>query len=46
MCGARPGEIVIVRPCDVKRDGKAWKCTPESHKNQHRGKSRVIYFGP
>jgi len=37
---------VIVRPCDVKRDGKVWKYTPESHKNQHRGKSRVIYFGP
>ena len=46
LCGARPGEMVILRPCDVKRDGKVWKYTPESHKNEHRGKSRVIYFGP
>ncbi|MFO0905830.1 MAG: site-specific integrase [Pirellulales bacterium] len=46
LCGARPGEIVIVRPCDVKRDGKVWKYSPESHKNEHRGKKRVIYLGP
>lgn len=28
LCGARPGEMVILRPCDVKRDGAVWKYTP------------------
>ena len=46
LCGARPGEVVIVRTGDIDRAGKVWVYKPERHKNEHRGQSREIYFGP
>lgn len=30
--GARPGEVCLVRPCDVDRSGAVWVFTPEHHK--------------
>jgi integrase len=42
--GARPGEVVVVRTCDVSPDGRWY--TPHSHKTEHHGKSRQIYLGP
>jgi integrase len=46
LCGARGGELVIMKPAHVDRSGKVWVYTPESHKNAYRGKQRHIYFGP
>ena len=45
-CGARPGEVVLLRPCDIDRDGAVWLFKPQHHKMQHKGKSRVIPLGP
>ena len=44
--GMRPGELVIMRPCDIDRSGKIWHYKPVSHKTQYRGKERVISIGP
>jgi integrase len=44
-CGARGGELLQMRPCDIDRDGEIWRFTPHSHKNQWRGKQRVILLG-
>lgn len=46
LCGARPGEIVKVRPCDIDRCGDIWTYRPGSHKTEHHEKQRVIFFGP
>ncbi len=46
MTGARPGEICILRPCDVDRSNAVWEYRPESHKTEHRGRERVVYIGP
>jgi integrase len=45
--GMRPGEVVILRPCDVDRSpGKTWIYRPESHKTEHHGIARVVILGP
>lgn len=44
--GARPGEIIQMRPCDIDRNGAVWLYRPETHKNHHRGLDRVICIGP
>lgn len=46
LTGARPGEIVIMRPCDLDRRGKVWEYTPTHHKNAHLGHRRTISIGP
>lgn len=46
LTGARPGEILAIRPCDVDRSGPVWHCRLDEHKNQHRGHSRTILVGP
>ncbi len=44
--GMRPGEVRLLRPCDVDRSGELWIYKPDQHKTAHRGKERVIVFGP
>ncbi len=44
--GARPTEILSLRPCDLDRSGEIWKYIPETHKTSWKGKARTIYFGP
>ena len=46
LCGSRPGEVCILRPCDVDTSGDVWKYVPESHKTEHHGKDRIIVIGP
>jgi integrase len=46
LTGMRPGEVVIMRGCDLDTSEKVWTYTPESHKTEHHGKTRVIYLGP
>jgi len=44
--GARCGEVVQLRPCDVDRSREPWVYTPQSHKTQHHGHTRKVYLGP
>jgi integrase len=46
LTGARPGEVCIVRPCDVDVSSDVWAYVPERHKTQHHGIERVIFIGP
>lgn len=48
LTGARPGELLALRPIDIELDERTgiWTYQPEMHKNAYREKERVIYFGP
>jgi integrase len=46
LTAARPGELLIMRTCDLDTSGKIWTYTPASHKSTYRGHRRTIYFGP
>lgn len=46
LTGCRPGEVCILRPCDVDTSGEVWRYIPTEHKTEHHGKSRAIYIGP
>ncbi|NOS99471.1 MAG: hypothetical protein HOP29_02465 [Phycisphaerales bacterium] len=48
LTGARPGELVELRACDIERKPEAavWVYKPEHHKNSHLERERTIYFGP
>ncbi|MCE5327854.1 MAG: site-specific integrase [Planctomycetaceae bacterium] len=46
LTAARSGEIVIMRPCDINREGKIWTYTPVEHKTAYHGHERTIYIGP
>ncbi|MCD6395381.1 MAG: hypothetical protein J7M40_18010 [Planctomycetes bacterium] len=40
--GMRPGELVIMRPCDIDRSSEIWHYKPASHKTQYKGKDVVL----
>jgi integrase len=43
LTGARPGEICVIRGCDIDMsDGECWLYRPHKHKTQHLGRERVI----
>jgi len=46
LTAARPGELVVLRPCDIDRAPEIWEARPESHKTLHHGHDRVVYLGP
>lgn len=47
LTAARPGEICILRPCDVDRSRSVWHYRPTRFKSQHHeGASRVACIGP
>jgi integrase len=46
LTGMRPGEVVIMRPCDVERSGDVWVYRPVKHKTKYRGHVREVYLGP
>ena len=46
LTGARPGELLIVRGCDIDTTARPWKFRQASHKNAHRGHERVLELGP
>ncbi|HXY36378.1 MAG TPA: tyrosine-type recombinase/integrase [Planctomycetaceae bacterium] len=46
LAGMRPGEAVIMRPCDVDRTEEVWTYEPSTHKNRWRGHRRLIPLGP
>lgn len=46
LTGARPGEIVQLRPQDLDRSGEIWSYKPREHKTEAHGITRVICIGP
>src|SRR5262249_23386777 len=46
LCGARPQEVVALRPCDVDTGGEVWLYRPRGHKTEHLGRGRVVVLGP
>jgi integrase len=44
--GMRPGEVCLMRTCDVDQSGKVWTYTPREHKTEHHGHDRTIFLGP
>lgn len=46
LTGCRPGELCIMRPCDINKSGPVWLFQPAKHKTEHHGHSRTIAIGP
>ncbi len=46
LTAMRPGEAVILRPCDVDRSGRVWVYRPETHKTEHHEITRAVFLGP
>ncbi len=46
LTGCRPGEVCLLRPCDVDRSDDVWLYRPMQHKTEHHGKARIIPIGP
>ncbi|HTQ40823.1 MAG TPA: tyrosine-type recombinase/integrase [Pirellulales bacterium] len=46
LTGCRPGEVCILRPCDIDRSGDVWAYRPSTHKTEHHSRQRVIFIGP
>ena len=53
LTGARPGEVCVMRTCDVDMSGPIWLYRPGSdqgdqgqHKTAHHGHQRIIAIGP
>lgn len=44
--GARSGEILGLRRCDLDTSGPVWIARIQEHKTAHHGKERVLCFGP
>lgn len=44
--GMRPGEVTLMRSCDLDMSGRIWVYRPSSHKTEHHGRRRDIYLGP
>lgn len=45
LTGARPGELLGMRPCDLDTTEDVWLYRPPHHKNAHRGHERTIFIG-
>jgi len=46
LCGARPGEMCKLTPAQVDTSGEVWLYRVVGHKTAHRGKVRLVPFGP
>ncbi|WP_254508940.1 tyrosine-type recombinase/integrase [Anatilimnocola floriformis] len=46
LTGTRPGEVVIIRACDIDMSGDVWIYQPQDHKTEWRDHSRTIPLGP
>lgn len=46
LTGARPSEILNMQTSEIDRSGETWLYRPAHHKNEHRGKTRIIPLGP
>jgi integrase len=46
LTGMRPGELVIMRTCDIDRSKPVWIYRPMKHKTEHHGHKRKVRIGP
>jgi integrase len=46
MTGMRPGEVALMRACDLDTTGEVWVYKPARHKTAWRGKVRAVLVGP
>jgi integrase len=46
LSGARPQEVISIRPCEVITSGDVWVYQPRSHKTEHFDRGKVIVLGP
>ena len=46
LAGMRPGEVVVMRPCDVDRSAEVWVYKPQRHKTGYLDHRREIFLGP
>eukprot|EP01047_Picozoa_sp_COSAG01_P004494 COSAG01_NODE_148_length_24037_cov_219.235859_12_plen_375_part_00 len=46
LTGCRPDEVCSIKPLEVDRRATVWQYFPESHKMEHKGRTRVILIGP
>lgn len=42
----RPGEVSVMRACDIDMTGFVWHYRPNRHKTEHHGQIRVVPIGP
>ncbi len=45
LTGARPSELLQLRPGDIDRSAATWCARLSEHKTAHHGKDRVLWFG-
>jgi integrase len=45
LTGMRPGEVCIMRPCDISQSGKIWHFEPQRHKTEQHDIRRVVAIG-
>lgn len=46
LTACRPGEVCLLRPCDLERFGTVWVYRPARYKTEHHEQSREILVGP
>jgi integrase len=46
LTGMRPQEVVQITTGDIDRSAPVWEFKPKHHKNECRGKNRVVMIGP
>jgi integrase len=46
LADMRPGEVCVMRACDIDMAGEIWIYTPHTHKMEHKDLSRRIAMGP
>ncbi|MBI3863726.1 MAG: site-specific integrase [Planctomycetia bacterium] len=46
LTGCRPGEVCILRGCDIDMTGRVWVFRPSRHKTEHHDLERWVYIGP
>lgn len=46
LTGMRPGEVCLMRTCDIDTTGTLWVYRPTSHKTQWHGHERQVFLGP
>ncbi len=44
--GVRPGEVCLMRTCDLDTSGTVWVYTPAEHKMLYRGRERRVFIRP
>jgi integrase len=46
LTGARPQDVVGMRPVDIDMRGPVWEYRPSRHKTEHLDRERIVFIGP